>query len=55
MNLTEPITTIRGIGDKTAAFYHKLNIFSVYDLLTHYPREYEEWQDITPINELKVD
>ena len=54
MNLTEPITTIRGIGDKTAAFYHKLNIFSVYDLLTHYPREYEEWQDITPINELKV-
>ena len=54
MNLTEPITTIHGIGDKTAAFYHKLNIFSVYDLLTHYPREYEEWQDITPINELKV-
>ena len=54
MNLTEPITAVHGIGDKTAAFYHKLNIFSVYDLLTHFPREYEEWQDITPISDLKA-
>lgn len=54
MQLTDAITTISGIGEKTAALYHKLNIFTIHDLITHYPRDYEEWRDIVKIGELRV-
>ena len=46
MYLNDPITTLKGIGEKTAALYHKLDIFTVDDLIRHYPRDYEEWRDI---------
>lgn len=55
IELNDPITTLKGIGDKTAALYHKLNIYTIHDLITHYPRDYEEWRDIVNIGELKVD
>ena len=54
IQLDDPITVIGGIGEKTAALYHKLNIFTVHDLITHYPRDYEEWRDIVPIGELRA-
>jgi ATP-dependent DNA helicase RecG len=54
MNLNDSITAINGIGDKTAALFHKLNIFTVNDLVNHYPRDYEQWRDIVGIGELKV-
>lgn len=54
MRLTDPITAISGIGEKTAALYHKLNIYTIHDLIIHYPRDYEEWRDIVNIGELKV-
>lgn len=53
MRLNDPITELKGIGEKTAIFYHKLNIFSIEDLIKHYPRDYEEWRDIVKIGELK--
>lgn len=54
MKLTDLITELNGIGEKTAALYAKLNIYTVHDLITHYPRGYEEWQDIMSIGGLKV-
>lgn len=54
MHLNDPITELKGIGEKTATLYHKLNIFTVDDLIKHYPRDYEEWRDIVKIGELKV-
>lgn len=54
MQLNDSITAISGIGEKTAALYHKLNIFTVHDLITHYPRDYEEWHDIVKIGELRA-
>lgn len=54
MQLSDSITAINGIGEKTAALYHKLNIYTVCDLISHYPRDYEEWRDIVSIGELKV-
>ena len=42
MQLSDPITAISGIGEKTAAYYHKLNINTIHDLITHYPRDYEK-------------
>ncbi len=54
MHLNDPITELKGIGEKTATLYHKLNIFTVEDLIKHYPRDYEEWRDIVKIGELRV-
>ena len=55
MKLTDEITNIKGIGEKTAAFYHKLNIYTVNDLIQYYPRDYEEWKGILLISELCTD
>lgn len=55
MRLTDEITNIRGIGEKTALFYHKLNIYTVHDLIQYYPRDYEEWKDIVLISEICTD
>lgn len=54
LSLTDPITAVKGIGEKTAEFYHKMNIYTVSDLLKHYPRDYEEWKDIVSIRDLTV-
>ncbi|MDE6619545.1 MAG: ATP-dependent DNA helicase RecG [Lachnospiraceae bacterium] len=54
MYMNDPITTLKGIGEKTAALYHKLDIFTIDDLIRHYPRDYEEWRDIVKIGELKA-
>ncbi|MDE7323934.1 MAG: ATP-dependent DNA helicase RecG [Lachnospiraceae bacterium] len=54
MYFDDPITALNGIGDKTAALYHKLDIHTINDLITHYPRDYEEWRDIVKIGELKA-
>ena len=35
----EPVTSIRGIGNKKAADLAALNIYTVGDLLEHYPRQ----------------
>ena len=55
MRLTDEITNIHGIGEKTALFYHKLNIYTVHDLIRYYPRDYEEWKDIVLISEICTD
>ena len=54
MQLSDPITALKGIGEKTASLYHKLNIYTIDDLIKHYPRDYEEWRDIVKIGELRA-
>lgn len=54
MFITDPITEISGIGDVKASTYHKMNIFTIHDLISHYPRDYEEWKDICTIQEMAV-
>ena len=50
MSLYEiPITKLSGIGEKRAALFRKLGINTVGDMITYYPRDYENWSDITPI------
>lgn len=35
------ITALKGIGDKTAGLFHKLNITTAEELVRYYPRDYE--------------
>ncbi len=48
MDLTTDIQNIKGIGDKSAALFAKLNIQTVGDLLKFYPRGYETFE--APVN-----
>lgn len=53
MSLYEvPITKLSGIGEKRASLFHKLGIRFVGDLISYYPRAYDNWSDTTPISEL---
>ncbi len=48
MSLQDSVRTLKGVGDKRATQYAKLGIHTLYDLLQHYPRDYEDWsQPIT--------
>lgn len=48
-----PITSLSGIGAKRAKLFSKLGISSVGDLLTFYPRAYEDWSNVEKINNLQ--
>ena len=54
MRITDSVTAIKGIGDKTAQLMAKLNIFTIRDLLHYFPRDYDTFEDITNISELIV-
>ncbi|MCM1044911.1 MAG: ATP-dependent DNA helicase RecG [Candidatus Gastranaerophilales bacterium] len=41
MNCDTPIIELKGVGEKTRGLFAKLNIATVQDLLSHYPRDYE--------------
>ena len=41
----EPISSLKGIGDKTAALFEKLGVYTVADLLAYYPRAYDAFEE----------
>lgn len=43
MQLSDAIVKLKGIGDKSAKLYEKLGIFTIGDLIHHYPRGYEQY------------
>ena len=52
---TDNIMYLKGVGPNRAKALEKLNIFTMYDFLTHYPRSYTDWRNITPITDLNFD
>lgn len=46
---TDNVMYVKGVGPRRAAALAKLNIFTKYDLLTHYPRAYENHSNLTKI------
>ncbi|MCD7752568.1 MAG: ATP-dependent DNA helicase RecG [Lachnospiraceae bacterium] len=55
MQLTDSVKALKGVGDKTAVLFQKLNIFTVRDLLQHFPREYDRLEEVSTIDSLKPD
>lgn len=53
MRPQDSITTIKGIGEKTAKTFEKLGIQTVENLLEHYPRSYEVFEPPVPITTLQ--
>ncbi len=51
-SLSDPITTIKGIGPSSAEYFHAAEIFSVMDLILWTPLRYEDRTKILTIAEL---
>ncbi len=51
MEFNSSIKYLKGVGEKRAAMLAKLGIFTLWDLLTFYPRVYEDWSKITSIKD----
>ncbi len=51
MDGSAKITEIKGVGEKTAKLFQKLNIRTVEDLLHNYPRDYEDFREPLAISD----
>ncbi len=49
------ITVLKGIGEKSKLYYEKLGVYSLLDLITYFPRAYEESSGLSLIDELEKD
>ncbi|MBP3507047.1 MAG: ATP-dependent DNA helicase RecG [Lachnospiraceae bacterium] len=54
MKLTDSISEIKGIGEKTTALYRKLKINTIENLLEHYPRYYLTYEEPVDIAEVPI-
>ena len=53
MKITSSITEIKGIGEKTAKTFEKLNIVTVEDVLFHFPRNYFRYPEAVTVEEIQ--
>ena len=54
MDRSSPITELNGVGAKRAGLYKKLNIYTVGDLLEHYPRGYIDYSQTVEIQAAQI-
>ena len=50
MQLEDSVKTVKGVGDKMMTLLEKLNIFTVRDLIRHYPTDYDNFEMPVQIN-----
>lgn len=49
MNLNSPISTVKGIGTKTEQLMNRIGVYSVWDILLHFPKDYLKFPEaVTP-------
>ena len=53
--LSDPVTILKGVGPSKAKLFANLNIFTLGDLICHFPRGYEDRTKLVPIAKLEVD
>ncbi len=53
--LSDPVTMLKGVGPAKAKQLENLNIFTLRDLICHFPRGYEDRTQLRPIDKLEVD
>ena len=53
--LTDPITILKGVGPAKAKQFQTLGIYTLQDLICHFPRGYEDRTKLVTIEKLEVD
>ena len=53
--LSDPITILKGVGPAKAKQFAALNIYTLEDLICHFPRGYEDRTRFVPVGKLETD
>lgn len=51
MDRYTPVKQLKGVGDKTAELFSKLNINNIDDLIHYYPRSYDKYERVVGLTE----
>ena len=51
--LKKSIQCIKGVAEKRSKLFHRLGVFSVYDLITFFPRGYEDRSKLKKISQME--
>lgn len=51
--LDTPVEQLPQVASRRLQLLHKLEIYTVYDLISYFPRNYENWSNILPVDSLK--
>lgn len=51
--LEKPLQYVKGVGETKAALFKKLGIFTVGDIINHYPRDYEDRSHLKKLTSLQ--
>ena len=54
MDLTDTIDKLKGVGPRKLKYLQQMGIATLFDLLTYYPRSYEDQSVVTPIGSLQA-
>lgn len=54
VNSQSSIMEVKGIGEKTANLFHKVDIYTVKDLIQYYPRAYDKYEKTVTIQEARL-
>ncbi len=46
---------MKGVGEKTAALFEKLHVYTAEELVFYYPRDYEQFQEPVPLDKASVE
>ncbi len=49
------IRTLKGVGEKTAALFEKLHVYTAEELVAYYPRDYEQFSVPVPLDRAPVE
>ena len=53
--LSDPVTVLKGVGPSKAKQFAALNIYTLQDLICHFPRGYEDRTKLVTIDKLEPD
>ena len=53
IDLNKDVKYVKGVGPNRVKLLNKLNIFTLKDLITYYPRDYEDRSAITKLRDVK--
>ena len=53
MELTAPIREVKGVGEKTEGLLQNMGVYTIGDILLHFPRDYVKYPRAVEISELK--
>ena len=53
MQMDSPLTALKGVGAELAKKFGTLGLHTVGELLDYYPRRYDDFSDVLPINKIK--